>query len=78
MPQSTKYCPNPLCGRPFQVNRFHAGVSPSTAAGQIVCPHCGLCVAGDHASIFLTHALLPDEEVEYMARYGRPGTSSAC
>jgi DNA-directed RNA polymerase subunit RPC12/RpoP len=75
MTQLTKCCSNPLCGRPFQVNRFHAEVSPSTEAGQIVCPHCGSRVAGDHASIFLTHALLGEEEVQFMEQLISPGKS---
>lgn len=63
-------CPSPFCGRPFQLNRFHAALSVLTEPGKITCPHCGIEIAGAPDSIFLAHALLPSEEVAYMARVG--------
>jgi hypothetical protein len=60
-------CPGTLCGRPFQVNRFHAGLSTRTTPGQMTCPHCGLLIRGASDSIFLAHALLPSDEVAFMA-----------
>lgn len=61
-------CPSALCGRPFQVNRFHASLSTRTTPGQFTCPHCGVLIDGASDSIFLAHALLPTEEVAFLAR----------
>jgi hypothetical protein len=58
-------CPSPICGRPFQVNRFSTRLSPSLELGKMTCPHCGLVVDGDSNSVFLTHALSSAQEAEY-------------
>lgn len=63
-----KRCVNPLCGRPFQVNRFNAALSRVTQAGKITCPHCGLMTFADSGSIFLTHALSSAEEADFDSR----------
>jgi hypothetical protein len=62
-------CPNPVCGRPFQVNRFDAPFAGGTERGKITCPHCGLLVHGDSQSVFLTHALSPDQESDFDSRH---------
>lgn len=58
-------CHNPSCRRPFQINRFHASLSNVTESGKIICPHCGLVSEGESTSIFLTHALSPEEELRF-------------
>lgn len=65
--QEIERCPSALCGRPFQVNRFQARLSVRTTPGEITCPHCGLLIHGPSDSIFLAHALLPSEEVAFIA-----------
>lgn len=62
MSRSTRRCPNQLCGRPFQVNRFSADLDALADRGRVTCPHCGLVAIGDGRSIFLTHALSDEEE----------------
>jgi hypothetical protein len=58
-------CPSPICGRPFQVNRFSTRLSPSLEFGKMTCPHCGLALTGEHNSVFMTHALSSEQEAEY-------------
>lgn len=36
--------------------------------GKIICPHYGLMIEGDHCSLFLTHALSQEQEVEFNAK----------
>lgn len=60
-----KRCPNPTCRRPFQINRFRSSLSSVTESGKIICPHCGLVTDGETSSIFLTHALSPEEETQF-------------
>jgi len=57
-------CSANICGRPFQVNRFREGLAAVTR-GVITCPHCGATTHGDPHIIYVAHALLPEEEVEY-------------
>jgi hypothetical protein len=35
----------------------------------MTCPHCGLLINGATDSIFLAHALLPSEEVAFLASH---------
>jgi hypothetical protein len=65
-------CTSPDCGRPFQSNRFQFSVQVSLpwARGEIICPHCGHITNGDMRSVFLTHALLVNEETEFCRRQG--------
>jgi hypothetical protein len=61
-------CPTAFCGRPFQLNIFSVDVVPSYEAGQIICPHCGHTYTAGSKSIFVTHALLPDDERKFLAQ----------
>jgi hypothetical protein len=58
-------CTNPACRRPFQVNEFDSRTSDTSHLGQIVCPHCGHAEAAWSNSIFLVHALSPEEEAQF-------------
>jgi len=58
-------CTNPECRRPFQVNEFN-GRSIGTAES-IVCPHCAHTETFWTDSIFLVHALSPEEEARFDA-----------
>jgi hypothetical protein len=60
-------CISPSCGRPFQLNQFQfsAGVTLPWQRGEMMCPHCGAVMAGDPDSVFLTHAMSPDQETEF-------------
>jgi hypothetical protein len=62
-----KRCPNPICGRPFQVNQFGINLAPIVELGKVTCPHCGLLLSDDINSVFLTHALSTDEEAIFNA-----------
>lgn len=68
-------CALPACGRPFQVNRFNASLSRVTQAGKIICPHCGFQIYADRNFIFLTHALSPQEEEEFLLQESQSGQS---
>lgn len=58
-------CANPACARPFQVNEF--GVNKALIPGQIICPHCGYKELVHTRSVFLVHALLPEQEAQFEA-----------
>jgi hypothetical protein len=73
MSRSTRRCPNQLCGRPFQVNRFSADLDALADRGRVTCPHCGLVAIGDGNSIFLTHALSDEEEHLFHSQEKREG-----
>jgi hypothetical protein len=59
------HCSNPACGRPFQVNQFTTKFSIDGEPGKIMCPHCGQVTEADSNSLFLTHALSPEEEAQF-------------
>lgn len=61
-------CINDLCRRPFQVNRYSNVSFSVLEPGRITCPHCGLLQNAEDDSIFMTHALAPAEESDYMKR----------
>jgi len=63
-----KSCPATNCGRPFQLNTFTADLATPLDAGKITCPHCGLVFAGEPNLLFLTHALAPEQEREFVAQ----------
>lgn len=63
-------CPNTLCTRLFQVNRFDAANFPSGESGRLYCPHCGLPIEVEDKAVFLTHALSSEEEERLNANYG--------
>jgi hypothetical protein len=58
-------CTNFDCRRPFQINEFEGKKSGEEQAGHIVCPHCGQAETGWSNSVFLVHALSPEEEKEF-------------
>jgi hypothetical protein len=60
-------CISPSCGRPFQLNQFQfsAGACLPWERGEIICPHCGAVMVGEANSVFLTHALSPEQEMEF-------------
>jgi hypothetical protein len=60
-----KRCTNPSCERPFQVNEFDGARSGAGAPGHIICPHCGQMESVFGNSVFLVHALSPDEEKDF-------------
>jgi hypothetical protein len=66
MPTSVRSCEHFGCGLPFQENRYDATLNRVVTPGWIPCPHCGRSHSGDPASIFLTHALSPDEEKDFV------------
>lgn len=62
-----KTCPATTCGRPFQLNTFTTDLPTSFDAGKITCPHCGAIFAGQPNLLFLTHALSPEQERNFIA-----------
>jgi len=56
-------CINSDCSRPFQVNEFSAHAAD--ARGHITWPHCGHTTAASSASVFLVHAMTPEEEAKF-------------
>lgn len=60
-------CPNPVCGRPYQLNEFGPDFSRFAELGRLTCPHCGFLVASHARAAFLTHALSGDEEATFNA-----------
>ncbi|TFV92911.1 response regulator [Oxalobacteraceae bacterium OM1] len=64
-------CPSPTCGRTFQLNRFRKTASAAKQWGDITCPHCGLIIAGDGHSVFLTHPISADQEAAHAQRQRR-------
>lgn len=60
-------CPNPACARPFQVNEFT--LKKAHRPGQIICPHCGHKELLQTDKVFLAHAMLPEQEVQFEAEH---------
>lgn len=60
-----KRCDSPNCDRPYQVNKFTTILSETYKLGVIKCPHCGTSTKGSPDSLFLTHALSPEEEARF-------------
>jgi hypothetical protein len=69
-------CPAPRCARPFQLNTFTTELVTSIERGQIICPHCGHVMQNNSESLFLTHALSPDQEEKFSARSGHAACAS--
>jgi hypothetical protein len=61
-------CTNPTCARPFQVNEFRV---KAHEPGQIICPHCAHEVPAFSNSVFLVHAMLPEQEAQFEAENPR-------
>ncbi len=61
-------CISVICGRPFQVNRFTTNLNSSYQSGIIKCPHCGISTESAPDSLFLTHALSVEEEVQFTSK----------
>jgi len=53
------------CRRPFQVNEFPGIQTDTRALGSVICPHCGHPETRESNSIFLVHALTPEDEAEF-------------
>lgn len=60
-------CANPACARPYQVNEFP--IRKAHEPGEIICPHCGHRERFHSQSVFLVHALLPEQEAQFDADY---------
>ncbi|HZW22516.1 hypothetical protein [Noviherbaspirillum sp.] len=60
-------CINSGCGRPYQINEF--GKHTADGSGKITCPHCGHSVAAADSSVFLSHAMSPEEEARFNLDY---------
>lgn len=58
-------CQSTGCGKPFQVNQFNTRFITSYEFGIIKCPHCGHAIQGSPESLFFTHALSADQEVQF-------------
>lgn len=56
-------CINSSCLRPFQVNEF--GGHTAEFRGYITCPHCGHSLTAAAGSVFLVHAMSPEEEAKF-------------
>lgn len=61
-----QYCQHTECQRPFQINRFQGLDSTGTQPGRINCPHCGFQMHGAPDTVFLTHALLEEDEAKHL------------
>lgn len=58
-------CTNSVCARPFQVNEFR--IRKAHEPGQIICPHCGHRERVGTQSVYLVHAMLPEQEAQFEA-----------
>lgn len=70
-------CPNPFCGRPFQVNQFSGSFASAVQRGMLTCPHCGLLLSRESESVFLTHALSSEQEAAFNAVHSGDPVSQA-
>jgi hypothetical protein len=61
-------CSNSQCGRPFQINEFEGKEPGSNEPTELICPHCGHTEARWCDSVFLVHALTPEEEADFNVR----------
>lgn len=57
------------CRRPYQVNTFDFQDPDRAPTTETVCPHCGHRESRSGASIFIVHALTPEEEAAFDAAY---------
>lgn len=57
-------CSNPVCNRPYQINEY-VGKKTAEVPEEIVCPHCGHREIRFTDSVFLVHAMSPDEEAKF-------------
>lgn len=62
-------CYDPGCGRPFQANRFIPPSCDWSDARRITCSYCGSSTPGESGSVYLAHALSPEEEAWYNAQH---------
>jgi DNA-directed RNA polymerase subunit RPC12/RpoP len=60
-------CTNSACARPYQVNEFQ--LKKAHAPGVIICPHCGHKEILFSNSVFLVHAMLPEQEAQFDAEH---------
>lgn len=58
-------CNSLFCRRPFQINEFDGQRIGLKVTGEITCPHCGHKEKVLRNSIFLVHALSPEEEAGF-------------
>lgn len=58
-------CISVVCGKPFQVNQFNTALATPYSMGVIKCPHCGAVIESSAKSLFLTHALSPQQEAQF-------------
>jgi hypothetical protein len=58
-------CANLQCRRPFQVNEFPGKKTNANDPDNVICPHCGHTETRWSNSVFLVHALTPEEEAEF-------------
>lgn len=68
-------CNNSACARPFQVNEFR--IKRNQGGGEIICPHCGHREPGVGDSVFLSHAMLPEQEAQFEENNPRPTPDAA-
>lgn len=59
-------CQHADCQRPFQINSFQGLATTGTQPGRISCPHCGFQMLGEADTVFLTHALLEEDEANHL------------
>lgn len=63
----TKRCVHLHCLRPFRMMRLVGHTSGLSAAGRLVCPHCGLPQPNLPDSVYVARALSTAEEAEFDA-----------
>lgn len=68
-------CAKKSCRRPYQVNEFGGRPEDLIAPGEVTCPHCGHKETRWSKSVFLTHALTPEEEEQYEERFPLPSAA---
>lgn len=66
-------CNNQRCRRPYQVNEFDNECKGQPQPVDITCPHCGCSEVRWSESVFLTHALSAEQELEVNERQGYIG-----
>jgi DNA-directed RNA polymerase subunit RPC12/RpoP len=64
-------CTNAACRRPYQVNEFIGRKAAFRQDRYIVCPHCGHSEPRGEESVFLAHALTPEQEAEFNQKHPR-------
>jgi hypothetical protein len=57
MRRQIEHCRNPICNKPYMVERCSRAFGRKGQVGNIHCPHCGFNASADPSKAFRTSAL---------------------